>query len=181
MPWKGEKPRKQALKGSAVNWGIVMKQFAFAFSFVLMMALVGCGGSTQAQSTQPSSGANQAAETTATATQLDFDGTGFTDTGDGIMVLATAGGTSEDGNIPEIPAMENAMSQLGLNLDGGDGSVCTIYVDGVTNKKANFSKRAQITFTVSGKQLAEGIHTVELVKLDGDTPVVYKKAEYKCV
>lgn len=159
-----------------------MKKLALACSFVLMLALFGCGGSSNDQQTQSASmGEENYQAVEATVGELDFDGSAFSDTGDGNMILQTAGGTSENGNVPEVPAEENAMCDFGLSLEGGDGSVCTIYVDGMTNDKTNFSELADVTFTVSGERLYEGVHTVELVKMDGDTPVIYKKAQYKCV
>lgn len=159
-----------------------MRKVLVALAVAAVVALSGCGSQGAAsQSGASVSSAAQAVSEGASAKQADFDGSGFSDTGVGIMVLATAGGTSEGGNVPEIPAVANGGKQLGLNLDGGDGSVCTLYVDGVENTKMNFGERSQATFTVEGDQLHEGVHTVELVKMDGDKPAIYKKAEYKCV
>lgn len=56
-----------------------------------------------------------------------------------------------------------------------------MYVDGVSNEKYNFGERSTVTFTVVAEQLHEGVHTVELVKMDGEVPLIYKKAEYRCV
>lgn len=158
-----------------------MKKLIVAVAAAALVALAGCGS--QGAASQPaSSGASSEQSVSAVAAaEKDFDGSGCSDAGAGTMVLATAGGTSEGGNVPEIPAVANGGKQLGLNLDGGDGSVCTLYVDGMENSKVNFGERSQTTFTVQGEQLGEGVHTVELVKMDGDAPAIYKKAEYRCV
>lgn len=156
-----------------------MKKVFAAMAVAALLALAGCGSQGSA-ATSASAAASSSQEVSASAAP-DFDGSGFSDTGAGTMVLATAGGTSEGGNVPEMPAVANGGSQLGLDLDGGDGSVCTLYVDGVENTKLNFGERSQATFTVEGDQLHEGVHVVELVKMDGEQPAIYKRAEYKCV
>lgn len=157
-----------------------MKKFAVVLVVAALLALAGCGS--QESASQSVSGSSASSGTASESSkQVDFDGSGYSDAGAGTMVLATAGGTSEGGAVPEIPAVTNGGSQLGLDLEGGDGSVCTLYVDGVENAKMNFGERSQATFTVEGEQLHEGVHTVELVKMDGDEPAIYKKAEYRCV
>ena len=112
---------------------------------------------------------------------MDFDGSAFTDTGEGVMYLRTAGGTSENGNVPEIAAKSTSIVQIELDTDNMDGSVCTVYVDGMENTKLNAGERTQNTLTIQGDAVAAGTHTVELVKMDGDKPAIYKKAEYKVV
>ena len=95
------------------------------------------------------------------------------------MYLATAGGTSEGGKVPEIAGGTNTMMQIELDTDGMDGSVCTVYIDGVENTTMNAGERTQQALTLQGDALAKGEHTVELVKMDGDKPAIYKKAQYK--
>ena len=97
------------------------------------------------------------------------------------MYLKTAGGTTEDGNVPEIAVKPNSVIQIELDTKGMDGSVCTIYVDGIENSKVNAGERTQNALTIQGDAIAAGTHTVELVKMDGDKPTIYKKAEYTVV
>lgn len=148
-----------------------------AFAALFALALAGCGGSSQ--SSAASSGSAEASSSQAAA--KDFDGSAFTDTGEGTMTLRTAGGISEGGNVPEIAAKSTSIVQIELDTDGMDGSVCTVYVDGMENKKLNAGERTQNTLTIQGEAVAAGTHTVELVKIDGDKPAIYKKAEYKVV
>lgn len=110
--------------------------------------------------------------------EKDFDGANATDTGDGVMYIATAGGTSEDGNVPEITG--EGMMQIEIDTQDMDGSVCTVYIDGMENTKMNAGEMVQQTITLQGDDLKQGEHTVELVKLDDTgSPVIYKVAKYK--
>lgn len=110
--------------------------------------------------------------------EKDFDGMNATDTGEGVMYIATAGGTSEDSNIPEITG-EGTM-QIEVDTQGMDGSVCTVYVDGMENTTMNAGAMTQQSITLEGDDLKQGEHTVELVKLDDTgSPVIYKVAKYK--
>ena len=158
-----------------------MKKLAvIAMAAVVALVLAGCGGSSQSSgASSASSGSAEASSSKAAA--MDFDGSAFTDTGEGVMYLRTAGGTSENGNVPEIAAKSTSIVQIELDTDNMDGSVCTVYVDGMENTKLNAGERTQNTLTIQGDAVAAGTHTVELVKMDGDKPAIYKKAEYKVV
>ena len=149
------------------------------------LALAGCGGSSQSSSSAAASSgsasASSASDSSGSTAAKDFDGSSFTDTGAGTMILATAGGTSEGGNVPEIAAKPGSIMQLEIDTDGMDGSVCTVYVDGMENMTMNAGERTQNTLTIQGQAVEAGLHTVELVKMDGDKPAIYKKAEYKMV
>lgn len=108
----------------------------------------------------------------------DFDGAEATDTGEGVMYIATAGGTSEGGNVPEIAG--GGMIQISVCTEDMDGSVCTVYVDGMENTTMNAGAMTQYTITLEGDDLKQGEHAVELVKLDDSgSPVIYKIAQYK--
>ena len=131
----------------------VSEVFVVLVGVVLALCLCGCssGNSSSESSSEP------AAEQT-----KDFDGANATDTGEGVMYIATAGGTSEDGNVPEIT---------------GEG---TVYVDGMENTTMNAGAMTQQSITLEGDDLKQGEHTVELVKLDDTgSPVIYKVAKYK--
>ena len=97
------------------------------------------------------------------------------------MIIRTAGGTTENGNIPQAAFSKNvAAAQVGIEYDGGDGTVCTVYVDGIENTKMNAGK-IQSSLTLQGSQLDNGVHTVEMVAMDGDNVKIYKKAQFEIV
>lgn len=165
------------------------KLLVAAFAFAMIAFLAACGGQSAkssalsvASSVASSASASVSASASASAQAATFDGSSFAETGDGEMVLRSSGGTSENGNVPQIATKKNtAMGQIGISYKGGDGSVCTVYVDGVENSKMNASERIDNTITLEGDALSEGVHTVELVCMDGDAPKIYKKAQYEIV
>lgn len=70
--------------------------------------------------------------------------------------------------------------QIEVDTQGMDGSVCTVYVDGMENTTMNAGAMTQQSITLEGDDLKQGEHTVELVKLDDSgKPVIYKVAQYK--
>ena len=145
---------------------------------MLALSLAGCAsGDTGSSSTSAASSAAQ--EQTQEAAK-DFDGSSYTDTGAGEMYLSTAGGTSQDGNVPEIAASPDTVMQIGLNYVDGDGSVCTVYVDGMENTSFNAGTTQQ-SITIMGDAVAEGEHLVEVVAMNGDEPAIYKSAKYAVV
>lgn len=141
------------------------KVFAFMAVAALALTLGGCGGSGGGQSSSAA---------------LDFDGSGAAEAGEGVMYIATAGGTSEGGNVPQITG--GTLVQIEVDTQGMDGSVCTVYVDGMENDKMNAGERTQSSISLTGDALKKGTHTVELVKLDDSgNPVIYKVAQYEVV
>ena len=113
-----------------------------------------------------------------------FDGSAYSDTGDGVFMLVGASlGDTADGNVIRIEVAPNFV-QVGISVEysGGDGSLGTVYVDGVEHMKMNASAEStQDMLHFGGDELAPGIHTVEFVVMDGDTPTVYKRAQYEIV
>ena len=98
------------------------------------------------------------------------------------MFLYTPGGTSENGNVPQVAIKKGTtLTQIDINYRDGDGSVCTVYVDGIENTKMNASKFIQSTLTLQGSDLDDGVHTVEMVAMDGDTPTICRKELYEVV
>lgn len=140
------------------------------------LLMVGCSGSGGADGSDQDAKASESQQQE--KSKLDFDGSAFSDTGQGDMFISSAGGTSEGGNVPEIAAGDNSVMQIGVNYFGGDGSVCTVYVDGMENTTINAGD-SQNTITIQGDAVSEGSHTVEVVAMDGDAPKIYKKAEYR--
>lgn len=107
----------------------------------------------------------------------------YEDTGAGIMYLSTAGGTTENGNIPQIEAADVVtIKQIGINTKDGDGTLCTVYIDGKEHSKVNMAQQSQGSLELNSENghLTKGIHTVEVVAMDGDKPVIYKVAQYEC-
>lgn len=157
---------------------------ATAFAAIMALVLVGCGGSSSSASAAASSSASSdASSSVSSASAVDkFDGSAFADTGAGTMFLYTAGGSSEDGKVPQVAIKKGTtLTQIDINYRDGDGSVCTVYVDGAENTKMNASQYMQSTLTLQGDELADGVHTVEMVAMDGDEPAIYKKAQYEIV
>ena len=162
---------------------VMRKLVVVAMAAFVALALAGCGGSasSSAASSASASGSSEAASSASSAAK-DFDGTGFSDTGAGTMTLVTAGGTTEGGNVPQVAAKSTtSMMQIELDYDGGDGTVCTVYIDGMETEKMNAADRSQNTLNLQGDALTAGKHKVEMVAMDGSTPKIYKSAEYEVV
>lgn len=151
------------------------KALAVAASLVVALSFAGCGSTAPEGTTEEPAAQQQEEER---ATQVDFDGTGLEDTGAGTMYLSSAAGTTEDGNVPEIVADGMDLMQIGINYFDGDGSACTVYVDGMENMRLNAGS-VQMQLELTGSALEPGTHKVEVVARDGDTVTIYKSAEYK--
>ncbi|BAK45568.1 hypothetical protein [Eggerthella sp. YY7918] len=92
------------------------------------------------------------------------------------MYISIADGTSEDGNVPEIAADNTALLQISVNTDGMDGSVCTVYVDGIeTGQSTQERDRSRRSVFKAMRFPREPIPSN---LWDGETPAIYKKAEY---
>ena len=152
------------------------------------LALAGCSNSNGASPSDASDQetvASESSEATTTDTVAEeesvFDGSGLTEAGNLTFYLATAGGTTEGGNIPQILVDPNS---LGAGVDvcivDGDGSICVVYIDGHERLKLNAGNvQSQIIFEES--DATEGVHLVELVSdSDGGTSI-YKTAEYEVI
>lgn len=151
---------------------------AAAFAAALAASMAGCAGGeapeekaaqpeAQQQTQEEQKGAEAAADAgSGAAAQKDFDGSAYSDTGEG-------------GNVPQI-ASGGTMS-IDVVTEGMDGSVCTVYVDGVENSKVNAGEMSQNGIVIGEGATEPGVHTVELVKMDGDVPAIYKVAQYEAV
>lgn len=96
------------------------------------------------------------------------------------MYLSTAGGTTEDGNIPVVSASSDMqIKQIGINANGYDGSMMAyVYIDGNLVDKQQLSD-SQSTLDLSGDSLSEGTHKVEVVQYTGDTVSADNVATYQ--
>lgn len=149
------------------------KLIAMAAAGVLAMALVGCGGSETNKSNAPEPAKQE-------QSKKDFDGSAFSDTGDGVFYISTPDGTSENGNVPKlIVEKDTALMQIGCGTDGMEYAECAVYVDGMESDSLVVSDMMQSSINLQGDALKEGVHTVELVKMEGDAPVIYKIAKYE--
>lgn len=149
-----------------------------------MLALYGCGGGSSTTETTQEENKTDATkeETQVTETEtLDFDGTGFEDTGDLSFTLYTSGGTTEDGNVPQILINPDTIGYgVDVEIRDGDGTICAVYIDGHERAKLNASDvQQQVLFEES--DMTEGKHKVELVSASDNGATIYKSAEYEVV
>lgn len=109
-----------------------------------------------------------------------------TDCGQGTMHLATAGGTSEDGNVPKILVEDDTiLFQIGINTSGFDRTLFSyIFIDGMLVNIAQYGD-SQGTITLENEYLSEGEHIVSVVQYEGDDSaneiITYKEAKYLIV
>ena len=158
----------------------MLKKIAMlAVAAPLALTLAACSGGNASSDQKADNGSKQATEQKA-APAKDFDGSNYSETETGTMYLATAAGTSKDGNVPQVKGEGKSLVQIELDVEGFNGEACTIYVDGMKADEENVG-RLQTTISLTGDQLSKGEHTVELVSMDGETPVIYKLAKYEIV
>ena len=158
------------------------KAIAFAAAGALAITLAGCSGGDQAEETS-------AAATSVESTVDEEAEAGNAvaesmagDVGPGTMYLSTAGGTSENGNVPQVASTPDMqVMQISLNYEGGDGTVAQVYVDGEEVDNINASEQLVTSINLSGDMLAEGEHMVEVVAMDGDEILIHKTARYEIV
>ena len=151
---------------------------------IAALCLAGCSAPAADSGTEKSSEQNNQTQTdqaVVAEAKKDFDGSAYEETPEGDMIIYTAGGSSEDGNIPTIVANPDTLLQIELDTSGFNGEVLTVYVDGIKNTKLNAGTELnQNVIDLTGDDLTEGTHTVEIVhQEDGANPTIYKKVEYK--
>ena len=153
------------------------------------LALSACGGSGSDEATDldeaevAESDSDAAAEQFDAAVEeaIDFDGSGLEEKGDFDFYISSSGGTSEGGNIPVIAWSPDTYGGLvAVNVYGGDGTVCTIYVDGHERDKLNAGD-CSVTVTYDQQDGTEGTHLVELVSASDNGATIYRKAQYEIV
>lgn len=152
-------------------------------SLAMVFAFAACGSqsSAPAQSADTSDAGKAATET---VQKVDFDGSGYSEMGEGTFALQTPSGSSEDGSTPYIFADSDLlMTEVGFTGFDADGSHLTyIYVDGMEQAKEQIGDY-QGGITLTDDLLKEGIHKVEFVQYDTDDPsgnvIMYKTASYE--
>lgn len=148
----------------------------------LSLALTACGGAPQ-QNTQSTAQPQTKQEQQAPA-KKDFDGSKQKEVGDGSVMLSTAAGTTENGNVPKLTIQKDTqLTQIEVDTKDLDRSAVThVYVDGIENTKGNYGD-SQNTINLSGDALKAGDHTVEVVQFKGDNAsgevVFYRKLSYQ--
>lgn len=154
-----------------------MKKRCLLIAFVCVLSLSGCGTSSAAPA------ANSTTEST-TESAKDFVGDSYSDMGDGVFLVVTAGGSSENSNVPVVFAAANtSLLQIGYETTGmNGGSLSYIYVDGMLLAKEQLSD-SQGSLDLSGSNLAVGTHKVEVVQYENGstdgTVITYKTASYE--
>jgi hypothetical protein len=163
--------------------GGIMKKVLVILMASLVFGLVGCSApetSTPA-SNEPAPASNSA---TPTKQAKDFDGTKYTDTGAGTMIVRTAAGTSENDNIPKITlTKDTSITQIDATFeDFNNAAVTYIYLDGIENNKGNYGY-ATAPITLKDDAIKAGSHTLEAVQFADDNPkgevTVYKIAKFE--
>ena len=156
------------------------KVAACGMSVLFALVLTACGGNVQeTQTTSQNTSTKQ--ETTA---KKDFDGSKQSEVGEGEVILCTAAGTSENGNVPKMTiSKDTQLTQVEVDTKGLDGSTVTyIYVDGIEAQKGNMGDSQQ-SVTLQGDALKAGTHTIEVVQFKGDDTkggvVFYRKVIFE--
>lgn len=168
-----------------------MKRKIVTVILTLAMAssLAACGKSDSTQtsttaSTKSTTEATQTEVSTVAASSVDFDGSGYTDTGDGTFYLAGPGGTTEDGSVLTLyEASDTLLDQIEIDTEGFNGNSLTyIYIDGMETDKQQLAD-SQSSLDLTEDALKEGTHKVELVQFENDdttgTVTTYKTASYE--
>lgn len=111
-----------------------------------------------------------------------FDGSKLEEVGDGSVTVSTRGGTTDGGNVPKFSAGDASMMQVGIDVEGVEPGGYASYVDGLANTVVEYKDglaMVQTSLTLTGDALATGIHTVELVRMDGDAVAFYRRVQYE--
>lgn len=164
-----------------------MKRKIVALMLVAMTAInvTACGNSSDSSAEKESATTEaQGANAEKEAPAKDLPDGDYQDTGVGTMYLSTAGGTSEDGNIPVVySGSDDVLIQIGVSTEGFDGSKLSyIYIDGLLNSKEQLSD-GQTSIDLTDDDLSVGTHKVEVLQYNNDDAssdiVTYKAASYE--
>lgn len=163
-----------------------MKKFlSFLLVFMLSTLLIACGNDAS-ESTAPASESEtvEVEEPKAVAKARDLPEGDYAELGEGTVYIATAGGTSENGNVPVIYAAKDLiLTHIGLTTwDFNGGALSFVYIDGMLTSKEQLGD-AQVSIELQGELLAVGIHTVEVVQYENDDPAsamtAYRVMQYE--
>lgn len=114
----------------------------------------------------------------------DFDGDSYSDMGNGVFLVVTAGGNSSNENVPAVyAAPDTLLLQIGFETTGLNRDYLSyIYIDGKLLTKEQLSN-SQGELDLSGDSLVVGTHKVEVVQFENDATdgsvITYKTASYE--
>lgn len=157
-----------------------MKKKCLLIALLCAFSLSGCGTSSAATDAPA---AESKTESSAESTK-DFIGDSYSETGDGVFLVVTAGGNSENSNVPVVfAAADTSLLQIGYETTGmSGGSLSYIYIDGMLLTKEQLSD-SQGSLDLSGDSLTVGTHKVEVVQFENDSTdgavTTYKTASYE--
>lgn len=170
------------------------KRFVLLMTVLCVFAFTGCGNSgtpnessTTAEETPsetPDESPADSSDQASNESTKDFDGSSYSDTGDGSFLVVTASGNSEGGNVPVIYASPDTMlTQISYKSSGMNGGALSyIYIDGMLSTKEQLAD-SQGTLDLSGDALTIGTHKVEAVQYENDDTsgnvTVYKSGEFE--
>ena len=119
-----------------------------------------------------------------TGAAADFDGSSYSDMGQGTFGIVNASGSTLKGEdiVVYVDNPDNDLIQIGFEGWDFNGAALTyIYIDGKLNSKEQI-KDMQGSLTLVKDALKEGTHLVEAVQFENDDPAgtvtVYKSAQY---
>lgn len=149
---------------------------------VIAISVTNCSGQTTTDQ-DPTQNQNQSQEQEQTAAPT-FDGSAYSDMGEGVFIISTPEGTTEGDNYPMFAVeADTAAMQISYMATGfKENSSLHVYLDGhlVTSSDTN---NPQGTITLQGDTLAPGRHVVEAVQFADNDPlgevVVYKSGVFE--
>lgn len=153
------------------------------------LALAGCGSNDSAKTDEvektddaaQESQEEQPVDVEPEAEPVDFDGSGLEEVGDFEFFISSAGGTSENGNVPVIAWGPDTIGDLvDVNVYGGDGTLCVVYIDGHERNKVNAGD-CNVPVDYYPEDGTEGTHLVELVSYSDNGATIYRKASYEVI
>ena len=155
-------------------------------SLIFVLSFTACGSGSD---TTEDNGDTTAVEEPATDNDVerDFPEGDYEEIGNGTMYVITPSGSSEDGSVPvlyvDVSDRDNILESIELDAWDYDGSVLSyVYIDGMENTKEQLAD-TQTTLGLTGNELSEGVHVVEVVQFDGDDPageiLSYRSTSYE--
>lgn len=160
--------------------GIVLLTLLLSIS-----ALSACGNkSSENTAEKTTEKISEAVKETENATAKDLPDAEYEEIGNGTVYISTAGGTSENGNVPVIYSEPGTMlMQIGIDsTDFNGGSLSYIYIDGMIAAKEQLSD-SQSSIDLSENHLTYGTHKIEVVQYENDDPgskmTTYRKMAYE--
>lgn len=157
-----------------------MKKKCLFIALLCVFTLSGCGNSSASTDTPASDSKTESP----VESKKDFTGDTYSDMGDGVFLAVTAGGDSDNGNIPVVYSdSDTSLLQIGYKTTGMNGGALShIYIDGMLLTKEQLSD-SQGSLDLSGDFLTVGTHKVEVVQYENDatngTVTAYKTASYE--